>query len=531
MNISDLEKRQALRNKYKGEPLTSVAVERECIDKMLNCTVDHNRLKRLRADYIEPIPSDMQPKDAQELINELREQFTKQRYYELLDNTRKEAINSIVGPLGLGKVLAIFDKNGGNVTTIHNAQKGIYARTQDEYHRKEYTDSANSEGKRFSGNGKNSAGAEFTRKNLDSNGYLKDGYTGKRIKGSESSPNHVISLSEAHKNGGFMVSSERKADIATDKDNLVSTRRDINQSMKDHDKMEWADSEQGGRDISNAEHFDIERDLLGAAYKKGREATNKHLPSDVEKTVYYTVNSAKTGCTEGAKMGVQQALGLLLSELINSIFNEVKDMFVNGFGSEDFLQELNKRLKNIALSVSGRWKDAVKGFREGFFSGFISNLITTIINTVATTGKKFVRMIREGIFSLFKAMKMIFFPPEGMTSEQAKHEGLKLILSGAVVVGSLVVSEIIEKSILTVPVLAPFAPTLSAMLTGLISGMSIAIGCYLLDKMDIWGAIAIEEHNFVMRGLLSHAESSIAACEKMDKEFDNIYEQFTLLRT
>jgi hypothetical protein len=228
---------------------------------------------------------------------------------------------------------------------------------------------------------------------------------------------------------------------------------------------------------------------------------------------------------------MQQAVGLLLIELINGLFNEVKDIYINGVDTCNLRWELKKRFGRISHTVSARWKHAIKGLHDGFFTGFISNLITTIINTVATTGKKFVRMIREGIFSLFKAMKVIFFPPEGMTDEQAKHEGLKLILSGAIVVGSIVVSEIIEKSILTVPVLAPFAPILSSMLTGFISGISIAIGCYLIDKMDIWGAVTIEEHSFVMRGLSSYAEDSIAACNEMDKEFDSIYEEFKLLRT
>lgn len=525
MGTSSIARRKALIEKYKGRPLMVEAVDPEFVDDMLACDIDHERLKKLNVGYYEPIPLDVPVRDAQELINDLKAQFQSKRYQSLLDETRREAINSIVGPLGIGKFLSIFDKDGGNVTTIHNAEQGIYARDEDKYNRRDYTDTANSGGKRFSGGGRNSVGAEVTRSQLDSNDYLKDGYTGSKIKGSDSSPDHVISLSEAHKNGGFMLSSKRKADIATDTDNLVSTRRDINQSMKDNDKMEWVDSKQGGREVSNEEYFDIDRNLLEANYKKGREAIDKHLPSDVEKSIYYSVNSAKTGCAEGTKMGVQQAFGILLSEMINALFDEIKDMFSNGISPEGFWDDLKKRFKRISLSVSGRWKEVIKGFRDGFFSGFVSNLITTIANTITTTGKKFVRMIREGIFSLLKAMKMIFFPPEGMSRQQAKHEGLKLILSGAVVVGSVAFSEVIETFILTVPVLTPIASIISTMITGLTAGVSIAIGCYLLDKMDFWGVIRIEEHNFIMDELQMRKDALIAEENALNKESDDILPQ------
>lgn len=84
-------------------------------------------------------------------------------------------------------------------------------------------------------------------------------------------------------------------------------------------------------------------------------------------------------------------------------------------------------------NLPSKWEDAVKAFRDGAVSGFISNLLTVVINTVMTTWKRWVRIVREGVTSLYCALKMLAFPPEGMTLEQAAHEASKLLVAGAVV--------------------------------------------------------------------------------------------------
>ena len=42
----------------------------------------------------------------------------------------------------------------------------------------------------------------------------------------------------------------------------------------------------------------------------------------------------------------------------------------------------------------------------------MSNLLTFLINNFLSTAKRFVTVIREGIIGLFRAFKMIFFPPK-----------------------------------------------------------------------------------------------------------------------
>ena len=59
--------------------------------------------------------------EAKEFLDQFKKDFNQERFDKLIIDCRKEVINSIVTPFGLGKIIAAYDKAGGNVTTVHNA--------------------------------------------------------------------------------------------------------------------------------------------------------------------------------------------------------------------------------------------------------------------------------------------------------------------------------------------------------------------------------------------------------------------------
>lgn len=198
--------------------------------------MDSNRLKILDYSTDFNVSLEANSAEVEALLSELRASFHKDRLEQLINETKRGVISSIAGPFGLGKIISAYDKSGGNVTTINNANNGVYAKDEDRYRREDYTHSKNSEGKQFANAGKNSSGAIYTRSQMDENYMVQDAYTGKMTKADTTSPDHIESLSQHHKNGGFMQSSAQKADFATDEDNLALTDRSINQSMRDFDK-------------------------------------------------------------------------------------------------------------------------------------------------------------------------------------------------------------------------------------------------------------------------------------------------------
>lgn len=395
-------KRQKIRKENKIKPFVSGVVDQKQVDKLLSAGVDSQKMKSMTYATDLNYSLDADPAEVEALLSELKNSFNKEKLDQLFDHTKKDILSSIVVPFGLGKVVAGYDKAGGNVTTVHNANNGIYAKDEDHYKREEYTNTKNSHGKQFAGAGKNSVGANFTQSKMDKNRMVQDAYTGKIQKADTTSPDHIESLSQHHKIGGFMQTSEKKADFATDEDNLALTDRSINQSMRDFDKEEWMQKETNG-DIQNKDKFDVDEKALKEQIEKGKKISEKHLPSNKEKSRYYVESSAITGVNEGVKMGVQQAFGVLLVEFFSSSFVEIRKAFDEGLEGESLYEDIKNRLKRIGSNLSSKWKGIIRGFSGGFISGFISNLITTIMNMFITTGKRLVRMIREGVFSLLKA--------------------------------------------------------------------------------------------------------------------------------
>jgi len=437
-------------------------------------------------------------------IMSLREQFQKENSANFFNEQKDILLHTVVDRFMLGDVMAKGDKTGGNVTTVHNAQQKIYARKQDEYDRTKYDGSLNSEKKKFKGNGKNSVGSEFTRSQLDKNGNLTDAYTGKTIKGKDTSPDHVYSLSQYHKNGGYMQKSKKKADFATDKDNLASTDRSINLSLLDRDKEEWMDSKSNGREVTNEEYFEIDRQRVEEKVKQGKETAQKHLPTTGEKAVFYTKNTAITSMGEGAKMGFRQMVSSFITELINALFDEIRDccMRVKKLG-EKWYKGLSERLKRIGKRIASNWKKFLEAGKDGFISGFCSNIVTVIINIFVTTAKNIVRLIREGFFSLFKAIKLLLNPPADMTRSQLFHEVGKLIIGGSIISIMILAEEAIDKfppivAIRKIPFIGDF---LSAVLFGLLTAIFTSLALWGWDKLDLFGCKKEQQHKFVMEAL------------------------------
>lgn len=463
-------------------------------------------------------PGDIPENSAEEintLLNELGEQFDAERLDQMLGKLSHDVLHSVAGPFGVGKILAAWDKEGGNVTTIHNAGQGIYAQQEDQYDRKTYTHTANSNGEKFAGGGKKSIGSKFTRSQLDDNQYLQDAYTGEYVKGDTTSPDHIVSNSEFHKRGGFMHSDTQKADFATDERNLAATQRNINQSQRDHDKIEWMDKQQNGREVSNKEHFGIDEKRIREKHKQGQQAAKEHLPDLKEKANYYTQHAFNTGYKEGVKMGAQQAIGLVAVEFFSCTFAEIRDVCQQGRQNESLLQEIANRLKRVATKLAAKWKDVVADFGGGFLSGFLSNLVTVAVNMFITTGKRAVRMIREGLFSLLKALKMLFFPPKNLTRAQAAHESLKLLSSGGIVVAGVLLEEAVEKLIAGVPFLTPIASIVTAVLVGSLTATAMALACYLLDQADLFGAIRRDKEAFIHQRLNQKQDEHLDSCEQL----------------
>ena len=462
----------------------------------------------------------------------LRREIDQARMSSILDEMKDEAIKSLAGPFGIGKFVALGDRNGGNVDTVHNARNGVWAT---EKARKDYEQRGPYDADRVHRHAdykKENKRQSINRKSVG----VEDAYTGKTLDYTDDMDlDHIISAKEVHDDPGRTLAGRRTEDVANKSENLAPTDPSVNRAKRDMSAGDYAQRVEDNTPERKAEIeqlsakpdlSDKERKRLAkrqredevdpeAVRKKdveAREAYNKDINATYYGSSEFWGATAKTSGLEAGKMGFQQALGVLLSEFFSSTFSEIRDLWVNGVPVSSLsalFDDLRVRVERVARRVSSQWKSALKSFVSGSVSGFVSNVLTTLVNTFLTTSRRLIRMIREGSSSLFYAVKHLLFPPEGMTLAQSAHEASKIVFSGAVIGGGVVLEEIIEKNVVVVaPFLAPVASFLSAGISGALSAVVIAIGAYALDKFDPFGVVETERHEFVIRKLNERIKSA-----------------------
>ena len=442
--------------------------------------------------------------EAREFLKQFRSDYNRQCFDNMINQCKKEILNTIVKPFGLGHLVAAYDKTGGNVDTVHNVRQGVYAteREKQRYENREQYDSKHyhSDERYIQINAKHSA----EKKSGESVDYL----TGEKIAPNQKTDlDHVVSAHEIHNDPGRILAEVDGRKLANTESNLKPTDSTYNRSKGAKSMTEFIGGKnqkvarleelkakssrtpQEEKELEKLEKFpkiDDERAL--AQDKASRKATDWEINKAYYISGKFIGDVAKTGAKEGAKMGLQQAIGTIMVEFFSLLFDEAFDIYKHGFKTssdeQSFLNALKERIKRIAAKLKARWKELSMQILEsgimGTISGFISNLATVLINTFITTSKRVARIIREGFFSLFKAIKLMLFPPKDMTREDALHEAKKLLATGVIVSIGVYLEGQLDLLIKGVPLLGTI--DLSSILISLLTAFATALAVYYLDK-------------------------------------------------
>ncbi|MEW6552225.1 MAG: lactate permease [Campylobacterota bacterium] len=521
-------------------------VSQSLVNEFLHSKVDTNLINSMTASidnhYQFEYDFSVSSEEAKEFLEQFKNDFNQARFDKLIIDCKQNVISSIVTPFGLGKVIAVYDKVGGNVDTIHNVRNkdkigigmseeeskkdglGIYATTQakeaysnrgeynsDEYHKDiNYID----------------INKQYSKDRKDGKAF--DYMTGETLSQNESHDlDHIKSAKEIHDDPGRVLAGLDGADLANTETNLAPTTATSNRSKKADDMETFLKkknerikkindlkgkgnlSEQETKELKKLEELaKIDDEKALKADEQARKAIDKEINREYYTSGDFAKNTTITSANEGVKMGMQQAIGLVMTEFFTALFDEILDIYKNGFAhgfdESRFVNILKERLKRIASRLQAKWKDVALAFKDGFLSGFISNLTTTAINMFVTTGARVVRIIREGIFSLFKAIKMLIFPPENMTYEEAMHEAKKIIASGLIISAGVIVEQYLDTLIKGSVILEPFSDILTTIFVGAITGIAVTMTVYYIDKK--------KNDKEAIQELLRHT----------DKKFDNV---------
>ncbi|MGF1689080.1 ATPase, partial [Photobacterium japonica] len=222
---------------------------------------------------------------------------------------------------------------------------------------------------------------------------------------------------------------------------------------------------------------------------QAREHYNQQINSAYYTSSKFLKSTGYESAKAGIKMGVRQAVGVLLAEVWFELKEHVPALFKDAqdnFTLELFLARVKSLAKDIWSRIKLRFKDALEEFKNGAMAGALSSLTTTIGNIFFTTQKLLSRLIRETWSSLVSAAKLLFLNPNKLSAGDLAREVTRILSTGVAVAMGVILNGHLA-NVMTFPFGTEIAAVLSAIATGL---MTLGI-TYFLDHSEImqkvWG--------------------------------------------
>lgn len=448
--------------------------------------------------------------------------------FSFVTELEKTVVHSLTTSFGLDFLL-FKDKKGGDVDTVHNARKGIYATDKERFNydnRDAYDSHAYHSHKNYINKGR-------ADKYLQQQGSLHDSYRNQTMGRNENRQlDHTISASEIHHDAGRVLAGLSGTELANQDSNLNSTHWYVNNLKRDHSVEKFV-NEIAPQKL-NTLNQQIEKDKVllkqlpeGTPQQRDRKRQmeaklvadkdkaealkkvleNKHSMLDADRKAresynyqinytYYTSskflkNTAFNAGLSGLKLGTRQAIGLVLAEVwfeLKETFPRVLSNHRAGFEFGSFIGEIKTSLSNIFERVKQRFGEIVSVFKEAGLSGILSSISSTLLNIFTTTTKIAGKLIREMWVSLVSAAKLIFFNPDKLSLGELTKNVLKILAGGlSVVIGSIINIEL--NTVLTIP----FGSEISAFLSALVSGILMIGFSYFLEYSElmkkVWNAL------------------------------------------
>lgn len=285
--------------------------------------------------------------------------------------------------------------------------------------------------------------------------------------------------------GAYMTTDE-KVSAANSEDNLYDLDSAANQSKSDHDGEKWVKHKRTGKNgngQTNGEYFGIDEDKYIEQDKKAKDAYAEKKKKKREEEIALGKKSQKE---EAFRIG-GKALRAVLMQLLAELVREIIAKLVRWFKSaKKALDTLLDSLKETIHSFVGKMKTHLINAGNTVFT----TVATAIIGPIFGTIKKVWMMLKQGWSSLKNAVKYIKDP-----ANKGKPVGIllmevgKIIIAGLTGAGALILGEVIEKGLMTIPIFAFEIPLLGSLanilgifLGAVVAGIIGAIAINLIEK-------------------------------------------------
>lgn len=314
---------------------------------------------------------------------------------------------------------------------------------------------------------------------------VRDYIDSSRPKGSASiHKDHTISAAEIIRDpeANAHLSREEHADFANSEVNLGDLDASANASKKDHKMGNWLNSERNGQ--KPAERFNINEKELRDRDKIARNEYENRKKEGVQRSIETGRQSQKAEAYRIGGKALRAAIMGLLASFIKDVIRKLI-LWIRS-GARKFSTFINY-VKDAIKCFLTNLKEHILNAGESF----ITSIATAIYGPVIGTLKKAYILIKQGCKSLKDAINYIKDPVnKNKSANIIAMEVGKIIIAGITVGGALVIGELIEKGLMTIPIFAfeipmfgSLASIIGIFLGALVSGLIGAIVLNSIDKM------------------------------------------------
>lgn len=261
--------------------------------------------------------------------------------------------------------------------------------------------------------------------------------------------------------------------------NLLDSR--ANESKGDQTMTEWLDSKRNGQ--TPGERFPIDEKKLRQKDKEARKEYDKVKKEGEKRSIEAGKQSRKEEAFRIGGSALRAAVMTLLADFVKSMIQSLVQWFMSAQKTlSSLIEKLKSDVKAFVLNLKERLLNAG--------NSLLTTILSAIVGPVIGTIKKAWIFIKQGYKSLKDAVAFLRDPQNKSMPFSLKMMNVgKIVIAGLAAGGAIVLGEVIEKGLMTIPVfnieiplLGSLANILGIFLGALVSGIIGAIALNLINK-------------------------------------------------
>lgn len=298
---------------------------------------------------------------------------------------------------------------------------------------------------------------------------------------------HTVSAGEIIRDpaANAHMSKDEQIRFANSDANLNEMDAGQNRSKGDKSMTDWLDNPNKNGQKPN-EIFDISEEQDRKYREKDAEARAEYEKQKQE-AEQRSIETGKQSQKEEAFRIGGKALRSVIMGLLASLIKDVIRKLIEWFRSG------NRKLSTFIDSVKGAIKGFISNIKEHLLNAgntLVTTIATAIFGPVIGMIKKAWIFLKQGYKSVKEAIKFLKDPAnKNMPFSLKMMEVGKIVIVGLTAGGAIVLSEVIEKGLMTIPVFAFEIPLLGSLasllgmfLGALVSGLIGALALNLIDR-------------------------------------------------